>query len=231
MSQPHSNNSRVVVFDLDGTLVDAFADIAAAMNAPLAARGLPTHTVATICTMVGDGAGKLIERAAPAGASPALLATLKEEMIAHYSAHPADHASVYPGVFPLLDRLRAQGIRLAVLSNKPHEMTLKTCAVLGLSPHFDEIVGEVEPDVPRKPDPTGLLAMLRRLGAEQALLVGDGVPDGQVAANAGIPFIAALWGSRTRDQLAPLNPIAFAETVPELEGIVTARFARGDGEW
>ena len=213
-------SNRAVVFDLDGTLVDAFSDIAAAVNVPLAARGYRTHSVQEIKRMVGDGAGKLIERAAPPGLSPHETRAIFEEMMTHYREHPADLAVVYPGVFPLLQRLADSGIRLAVLSNKPHPMTLKTCDDLGLTKYFDDILGEVTGQYPRKPDPRGLQAQLQRLGARTSIMVGDGIPDAQVANAARIPFIGCLWGTRNADELSRFNPVGLAQTVDDLGPLI-----------
>jgi len=209
--------NRVVVFDLDGTLVDAFADITAAVNVPLGRRSMRTYTVAEIRGMVGDGAGRLVERAIPPGLAPEERRAIFEEMMVHYRAHPADQAHVYPGVFDLLEALLDWGVKLAILSNKPHPMTLQTCEDLGLTKYFEDILGEDPVKSPRKPDPAGLRGQLARLDAGTAILVGDGVPDGQVAAAAGIAFVGCLWGTRSEEELARLGPNGIAREVEELQ--------------
>ena len=211
---------RALIFDLDGTLIDAFADIQAAINGPLSRRGLPTHDLDSIRSMVGDGAGKLIERASPA-ADVEMLAEITREMMDYYYQHPADLAFVYTGVFPMLDRLRALDIPMGILSNKPHPMTLKTCDQHGLGDYFQRIQGENGSASPRKPDPRALLGLRDELGVEEVIMIGDGVPDGKVAAAAGMPFVACLWGTRTREQLAEFSPVAVAEDVLELSDILT----------
>lgn len=204
-----------IVFDLDGTLVDAFADIAAAINRPLSMLGMPTHDVETIKTLVGEGAGRLIERASE-GAPAEKLPWIREEMMAWYRAHPADLAFLYDGVLPMLQDLHQRGIAMAVLSNKPHAMTLKTCEDMGITSFFTAIQGEDPDKAPRKPDPGALTALSTRPGLEHPLMVGDGIPDGKVAQNAGVPFVACLWGTRTREQLAEFNPVSVASTPVEL---------------
>ncbi|CAN5306572.1 phosphoglycolate phosphatase [soil metagenome] len=221
--------SPIVVFDLDGTLVDAFTDIANAVNAPLAKRGLPTHSVAAITRLVGEGAGRLLDRALPTE-DAAEFAAMRAEMMEHYRAHPADFASVYTGILPLLERIRARGFRTAVLSNKPHAMSESTCREMGLSELIECVIGENSPSVPRKPDPTGLRLIIEKLGGGPAVLVGDGLPDGQVAAAAGIPFVACLWGTRSREELVDQNPVAIAEAPDELEGILVEVLGMGNGE-
>ncbi len=214
------NIRRAAIFDLDGTLIDAFSDIANAVNHPLAARGLPTHTVAAIRTFVGDGVGKLMDRAMPPGLPEEETAAIRAEMMTYYRQHPADNATVYEGVFPLLESLKDWGVLLTILTNKPQAMTDRTCDQLGLTRYFDDIRGENGDQTPRKPDPRGLLEQLADIRAERALIIGDGVPDAQVAHAAQLPFVACLWGTQTRDQLAPHEPVAYATAPPDLEGIV-----------
>lgn len=204
-----------LVFDLDGTLVDAFEDIAVAINRPLAALGLPLKDASEIRELVGEGAGKLIERCS-AGAPPEKLPWIREEMMGWYFDHPADHAFVYDGIREMLEEFHARGISMGVLSNKPHPMTVKTCDELGLSRYFRVIQGEDANLGPRKPDPALLLNLCGRMGTDRNLLVGDGVPDGQVAQNAGLPFVACLWGTRDRHHLEPFAPVAFVERPTEL---------------
>jgi phosphoglycolate phosphatase len=212
--------TTAIVFDLDGTLADAFADIAAAINLPLGRRGLPLHDVASIKSMVGDGAGKLIERAVPAGTSAEDLAAIRTEMLAHYYAHPADNAFLYDGIRGVLESLHGRAVPLAILSNKPHPMTLETCRRLDISHYFAAIQGEDPQHAPRKPDPAALTALRTRLGVDQLVMVGDGVPDGLVAQRAAVPFVACLWGTRTREQLAPYTPVAVAEQPADLAPIL-----------
>lgn len=203
------------IFDLDGTLVDAFADIAAAINRPLKALGLPLQGPGAIRAMVGEGAGKLIERSS-AGAPPEKLPWIREQMMDWYFHHPADHAFVYDGILEMLEEFHAKGIPMGVLSNKPHQMTLKTCEQLGIASYFRAIQGEDSNLAPRKPDPTLLLRMCGEMGAAKNLLIGDGVPDGEVARNAGLPFVACLWGTRDLHHLEPFDPAVIVEKPTEL---------------
>jgi phosphoglycolate phosphatase len=208
--------TKAVIFDLDGTLVDAFQDIANAINRPLGARGMPVHSVEVIRTFVGEGAGKLVERAVPPGTPPELIQTVRAEMLEWYHAHPADFAFVYDGIVPVLDHLRARRAPLGVLSNKPHPMTVLTMQQLGLADFFQGMAGEKGPEVPRKPDPKGLRLLLEEMGVTDAIMVGDGRPDGEVARAARIPFVAVTWGTRTADQLTEYDPAAVADQPAEL---------------
>ena len=211
-------DKAAVIFDLDGTLIDAFRDIQEAINRPLVARGVAPHSLDQIVRWVGDGAFKLAERATP----PHLMDQQKQifgEMMLYYRDHPADHAVLYPGVIELLKGLQADRIPIGVLSNKPYEMCVKTCAQLGLMPFVDVLHGHTE-TAPRKPDPEALRSVMADLGVTRAVMVGDGVPDGEVSQAAGVPFIACLWGSRTREQLAEFAPVAWADSVAELGPLI-----------
>lgn len=216
---PTPATNRIAVFDLDGTLIDAFGDIASAINVPLRKRGLPLFDRESVHRLVGDGVRKAVERATPMLA-PEEQAIALREVEEYYFEHPADEAIVYPGIFHLLEVLSDWGVRMAVLSNKPHPMTIRTCEHLGLTKYFQEIHGEDPPRMPRKPDAAGLLGIIERLGGDRAVMVGDAQPDGEVARNAGIPFVACLWGTRTREQLAPTNPVAWATQPVDLERIL-----------
>lgn len=188
------------MFDLDGTVVDAFADIAAAANHGLAAHGLPTHDLSTITGFVGNGLSKLVERALPPGAADrhadVLAATL-----AYYRDHPADLARVYDGMPEAIAELRADGFRTAILSNKADILVQRIVEALGLAHLFDAVVGE-RPGEHIKPDPTALLALARRLGAAKTAMIGDGRPDMEVARNAGAAFVGVLWGLGSEEKFA-----------------------------
>lgn len=204
-----------VIFDLDGTLIDAFDDIAAAINRPLMARGIEPHPTAKVREFVGSGVGKLIERATPLSHHHELEA-IREEMMEHYTAHGADLATVYPGARETVIALREEGWPIGLLTNKPHVVTLTTCEKLDLTALFDDIQGQDGVSAPRKPDPQALLQQLERLSVETAVMVGDGKPDGQVARAAGIPFIGCTYGTQTRQELEEFSPAAIAESASDL---------------
>lgn len=207
---------RAVVFDLDGTLVDAFADIAAAVNHGMRALGLPEHSFERIKSFVGNGVPKLAERAVGAGHAD-LAPRLARLLVDYYRAHPADHAQPYPGAVEMLMALRAAGIRTAVLSNKRHELSALVLDRLGLSSHLDAVAGESH-EVKPKPDPSGFLALAARLGATvgETLMVGDGEPDATVARNAGAPFVGVSWGLLPAERLRELGALAILNDLREL---------------
>jgi phosphoglycolate phosphatase len=193
---------RALVFDLDGTLVDSLGDIAHHLNDALAERGLATHDVTQIGHWVGEGTDALVARAV---ARPELRDEVAAAYRARYRAHPIVSTHVYPGLPPVLDGLT--GHRLAVLSNKPHDLT---CAIAQRLLHrwpFAIIAGERE-GWARKPDPTGLLSIVAQLGCTEAIMIGDSEVDVATAKAAGVRSIAVTWGFRPRERLAGADALA-----------------------
>ena len=183
---------RAVIFDLDGTLIDAAPDIAAKLNQVLATEGLAPLPVADVIKMIGDGAKKLIERGFAARGGTMRPAHL--EMFATiYPQDPARYTVVYEGIFPALETLRAQGRRLGLCTNKPEAATRAVLDALQLSPFFEAVIaGDSTPY--RKPDPRHLAAVLSALEVTDAIMVGDHANDMQVAADLKLPSIFCAWG-------------------------------------
>ena len=111
-------NIKAAIWDLDGTLLNTLDDLAASTNAALAANGLPTHTTDEVRMFVGNGIGKLIERAVPNGRENPKFQAVYDAFVAHYGAHSRDRTKPYDGILPMLDALAAQGVKLAIVSNK-----------------------------------------------------------------------------------------------------------------
>jgi len=195
--------ARALVFDLDGTLVDSLGDIAHHLNDALAERGLPTHEPAQIGTWVGEGTEKLVERAV---ARPELRHEVGVAYRARYRAQPVIHTHVYPGIPAVLDALA--GTPLAILSNKPHDLTVAIAQVLLARWPFRVIAGEGTSH-PRKPDPAGALAILGELGVApaDAAMIGDSEIDIQTARATGMRSVAVSWGFRPRERLATADAI------------------------
>ena len=186
--------ARVLVLDLDGTLVDTVPDLAAALNRLMAARDLPLFDYPSTAAMVGDGVAKLVERAfAARGRTPD--ATAIAEFSADYAAHAAVESCLFPGVGTVLRDLVAEGWRLAVCTNKPEGAARTLLDALGLSPLLHAVGGGDSFPV-RKPDPAHLLATLTAAGGEpnRSVMAGDHANDVQAALGAGLPCIFAAWG-------------------------------------
>ncbi|MFH1020674.1 MAG: HAD family hydrolase [Pseudomonadota bacterium] len=197
------NRPRCVLFDLDGTLVDSLADLADSMNRVLARQGIPPHPVQAYRYFVGDGIVNLVQRALPPVArQQELIQNCVQEMRQDYALHWADTTRPYPGIAELLDALANRGIAMAILSNKPDDLTQEVVRTLLPSWHFAAVAGARE-TIARKPDPAGALRIAGLLQREPAdfLYVGDTNTDMQTARAARMFAIGALWGFRTADEL------------------------------
>ncbi len=194
--------TKLVIFDLDGTLLDTLEDLAAATNAAMQAFGHPIHLPAAVRRMVGNGVAKLIERALPAGmADPqyeAVLAAFKE----YYSRHKADHTRPYAGITVMLHELVRRGIALAVASNKPDTAVKALVREYFPEVEFAYVIGQSDRH-PTKPCPDMVREVLEQLNIarEQTLYVGDSEVDIQTAKAAGLPAIGCSWGFRDLDEL------------------------------
>jgi phosphoglycolate phosphatase len=204
---------RLAIFDLDGTLVDSLDDLHASVNHALGALGLPPRTREEIHGFVGEGVRVLLARAiAP---HDHLLEPALALWRPHYEAHCLDRTRPYPGVEALL---AGAGRTLAVHTNKPGAMARKILAGLGLLPRFAAVVGGDE--APRKPDPTGVLEIVARIGAEATVFVGDSRVDVAVARAAGVPMVAVTWGYGSRAELAAAGATAFVDDAADLAPFV-----------
>jgi len=187
---------RAVVFDLDGTLIDSIGDIADALNATLATRGLPALPEDQIKQMVGAGVPELVRRGLSAhGVDADDIEPFVRELVARYSAQPVARTRLYDGGAELLADLAARGVKMAICTNKPQAITDLVLAELGIAAHFGAVVGTT-PDLARKPDPAMLRAALDRLGvaAFDALMIGDSAADVGAARALGVPIIVLRSG-------------------------------------
>jgi phosphoglycolate phosphatase len=211
---------KLVVFDLDGTLVDAFEDIAAASNTMLRAMGRGAMSLEEVKSHVGRGVAMLV--AGLLGTDdPALLARGQELLVEYYKEHPVRYAKLYNGVPDVLRLLRARGLRTAVASNKPHRLTVKVLEHLGVAPLLDEIHGQGD-TFPRKPAPDLLHHLMANAGASPAhtLFVGDGPTDIEFARSAGVPVVAMTYGQTSEDELRELAPDAILHDIADLPGLI-----------
>lgn len=216
----------IIVFDLDGTLIDSAPDIRAAVNQMLAGEGLAPLDLATVVSFVGNGLPKLVERAMRArGIDMARHAQLTRATLACYAAEPAARTRPYPGLEPALSALRAQGHRLGICTNKPEAPARDILRRLGLAGHFDAVTGGDSLDM-RKPDPGPLLHSFRQLGAATGLFVGDSEIDAETAQRAGVPFVLFTEGYRKSPPEALVHGARFAH-YDALPGLVAAGVAQG----
>lgn len=193
-----------VIFDLDGTLLDTLDDLAAAANAALQQRQLPTHSVEAYRQFIGRGVENLI-RQAIGEQHPDVDQETKNCVALFREAYAQQwnvHSKPYAGVTTVLDRLADRGVRLAILSNKPHDFA-NQCAEHYFGDWNFRVVFGQRAGVPIKPDPTAVHEILRSLdtSADQCLYVGDSDVDMQTAQNAAVTACGACWGFRSREEL------------------------------
>lgn len=186
---------QLVVFDLDGTLIDSRRDLADSVNALIAEHGGEPLALDEVTAMVGEGAAVLVGRAlTAAGLDPAAPGAL-DRFLAHYDRRLTAHTLPYPGMAETLAALEAAGYALAVLTNKPQRPSAEILERLGLARFFSGVVGGDSP-FGRKPDPAGLLALAARAGipAAATMMVGDSTIDVQTARLAGAVVCIARYG-------------------------------------
>ena len=206
------------IFDLDGTLLDTLADLAAAVNYALRQHGMPEHTIDDVRRFVGNGVRKLMERAIPDGEKnpdfEATFATFRE----YYMHHSLDTTRPYPGIIETLEALKAKGCRLAVVSNKMMAATKELCQHF-FADTIEVAIGENEAaGIRKKPAPDTVFEALRQLGEEKdsAVYVGDSDVELETANNSGLPCISVLWGFRDRDFLIQHGAKTFISAPSEL---------------
>ena len=192
---------KALVFDLDGTLLDTIGDLAAAVNHALSIHGYPTHPTEAVLGMVGNGVASLVARALPGGEENPDFPTVLADFRAYYEVHKDDTTAPYPGILPMLARLRAAGCRMAVVSNK-YDLAVKALAAAFFPDTVEVAIGEKE-GVARKPAPDGVFAALSELGVPpgEAVYIGDSEVDILTAHNAGLACLSVGWGFRTEAAL------------------------------
>jgi phosphoglycolate phosphatase len=188
---------RLLVFDLDGTLINSGDDLCASVNAMLHHFDRAPLPQAVISTYIGDGAARLVSRSLGEPLDAAFLDQAITFFLDYYREHKLDRTYVYSGVFPSLDSLREQAPdrSMAVLTNKPIGPSVAICEGLGLSRYFFQIYGG-NSFVTKKPDPEGLLALMEEAGAspEETLMIGDSHVDILTAKNAGAWSMGCTYG-------------------------------------
>lgn len=213
---------RLVIFDLDGTLVDTIADLAGATNYALVQLGLPTHSVQAIRSFVGNGINKLLERSLPESErTEAGVMRMREHFIPYYNEHNADLSQPYQGIVSLLNELQSRGVQLAVASNKYQAATEKIIACYFPDIRFVKVYGQ-RTDVPIKPNPAVVLEIMGHAGVErnEVLYVGDSGVDMQTGINAGVDTVGVSWGFRSRSELESFRPLAVIDRAEDLLGLV-----------
>lgn len=214
---------KLVIFDLDGTLLNTIADLAQSTNHALAELGYPVHDEDSYRQRVGNGINKLFERALPEGEkTEENVLRMRQAFIPYYNIHNADRSLPYPGIPALLQHLQQKGIRLAVASNKYQAATSKLIAHYFPDINFAAVLGQRD-GIPVKPDPAIVHDILRVCPVPPAdvLYVGDSAVDMQTAINARVTSCGVTWGFRPRAELEALCPdhiVDRAEDIARLAG-------------
>jgi len=209
----------LIIFDVDGTLVDSAQDLIASVNFTLKAIGLPGEDSAQIQSYIGDGVRKLVERSLGYKFQH-LYPKAVEVFRAHYHEHLLDQTRLYPGTEEVLAYFSHK--KKAVLTNKSYGFTVKILEGLKILDYFEEVVGsDTTPYL--KPEPYGIYRIMEnlRVKKEKAVIIGDGVRDIEAAKNAGIKSCAALYGYTDRERLMKINPDFFCETILNLRELLT----------
>ena len=214
-----SENGHLLVFDLDGTLVDSQRDLTEAVNATRAWMGLGPLPPENVARYVGNGAPVLIQRALPDAGKEDWSRGL-QYFLEYYREHMLDSTTLYPGVREALDHLHGAGIPLAVLTNKPIRFTLQMLEGLALDLHFFRVYGG-NSFPKKKPHPMGLEALIAEACASRGrtVMVGDSAVDVQTARNAGVRACGVRWGFQP-ETFADSPPDFLIEAMRELAGLV-----------
>jgi phosphoglycolate phosphatase len=185
----------LLIFDLDGTLIDSKRDLANAANAARGHLGMPPIADERVHSYVGNGAPVLIRRVLGDEATEAQVQEALEFFLEYYRAHMLEYTALYPGVRESLDRLRDAGVTMAVLTNKPVKISRAIVEGLGVAGHFRQVYGGNSFDF-KKPHPIGIETLMREFGAapDRTMMVGDSSVDIQTARNAHVKSCGLTYG-------------------------------------
>lgn len=206
----------MVIFDLDGTLLDTLDDLCNSVNYSLRTNNFPERSLAEVRTFVGNGIRLLIERSVPEGTSKELIDKTFECFKTYYAVHCNDKTKTYPGVMDMLKELKKNGYKIAVLSNKAQYAVTKLCDIY-FNNLLDDAVGARE-NVAKKPSPDALYicAENNNINLNNVIYVGDSDVDVATANNAGVRGIAVTWGFRNRELLIKCGAENLADNTDEL---------------
>jgi phosphoglycolate phosphatase len=211
---------RAIIFDLDGTLLDTLADIAGGINTALRERGMATHPVESYRRMVGSGLQVLVERATGSDDSE-LVSGIASRVREIFASDPIGRTRPYPGIIELLTDLADTGVPTAVLSNKPHALTVQIIdGVLG-DHRFASVLGQRDTVLP-KPDPSSALESARAMGVDPSsvLFLGDSDVDMITATRAGMYAVGVAWGFRSVPELVDAGARAIVSHPDEVRRLI-----------
>lgn len=213
---------KSVLFDLDGTLVNSLCDLATSCNLALESFGFPIHEIEKYKYFVGNGMQNLIEKILPENKRDNdTHKKVFDVFYDYYRQHFADKTVPYEGICELLGNLKKKGLKIGIISNKKHEMTLEVVNKLFDSSIFDVIYGKME-GYPTKPDVRLTLKLMEELGVkpDECVLVGDSGMDMAASVNAGCKGIGVLWGFRGKEELLENGADYIAEKPCEILNLI-----------
>lgn len=213
---------KLIIFDLDGTLLDTIEDLANSVNFALQQHQLPTHPIEAYNYFVGNGVNKLLERALPTELQNSdMISMLKIDFIKHYSAHSEEYTKPYNGIADLITRLYKDGFQLAVASNKIHQATTDLVQRFFPNIQFTAVFGQRE-GYPTKPNPSILDEIIEKANVHKSevLYVGDSGVDVATAFNAKVDFVGVLWGFRPQKELEEVGAHNFVENAGQLYNLI-----------
>lgn len=207
---------KACIFDLDGTLVDSLRDIAEALNDCLALLGIAPRPVSDYRYLVGEGVPVLCQRAI-GETHPLLVPRLTELARAFYRVRPLKYTKPFPGIERVIDRLQGRGVKLAVLSNKPHELTVRVVNQFWTDNTFGAVYGFFDEER-RKPSPHFALKICEELEVSPAdtWVIGDTPTDVETAIRAGATAAGVTWGFRSREDLTAAGAHLIFDTPAQL---------------
>ncbi len=216
-------STRLVIFDLDGTLLNTVEDLGNATNYALEKCGFPTRPINDYYTLCGRGIYNLFKGAVPQGMDDEkTIAEMKKYFIAHYEAHICDFTKPYDGITKMLGKISEKGIMPALASNKYQRGAEELVAHFFGNIHFIKILGQREGQ-PIKPDPKivyDIMAVVPDIRKEEVIYVGDSDVDMQTGANAGVRTVGVTWGFRSREELESGHPWKIADNAAQLTSYI-----------
>ena len=208
---------KAVLFDMDGTVLDTVDDLADSVNASLREFSLPEVSRAHVSRCLGNGAAYLIRNCLPDNTPEVVFEQVLAFYKLWYGAHCRIKTKPYEGILPLMEALRGEGVRQAIISNKP-DGAVQELAEAFFPGLMDVVVGE-SPDIRRKPSPDMFFAAVSRMGLEvpECVYIGDTEVDIETARNAGMDCITVSWGLRTEEQLLAAGAAEIVRSPEELK--------------
>ena len=209
-----------VIFDLDGTLLNTLDDLTDSVNFALDKAGCPLRTANEVRMMVGNSVVYLIEKALPEGVDKETFDKTLALFESHYQTNMRNKTAPYDGIMPMLEKVKADGYKMAVVSNKPDVFTKELVSEL-FGEYIPLAIGRSD-DMPRKPAPDMVLYAMDKLGSDKnaTVYVGDSEVDAVTSKNAGLPCVGCLWGFRDRETLESAGAEYIVSSTDELVGLI-----------